>query len=121
MKVVLYNHEMEPITIIKISDWMLTMIRNDRTFITLQVDPPLDWRRYTVEELNQPRPYRTVEIEVVPLYMSGGFKTFFLRTRDEESALLLESAFLPGQTKELNDLKEEAYTQGFARAFRMMR
>lgn len=114
MKVVLYTHDLEPITVINLTGWMQEYVQT-RSWFSVQVIPPIDYRKYS-HDTEESVELRKVDIEVVPLYMSGGRKSFMLLTRDEEDAMLLESAFLPGQRKAVLDERSMAYSEGFMRA-----
>lgn len=115
MRAVLYTHDMIPITVMDVPpEWMEFMKRHNSMMLAvaprdLDIAPDFDsWieRRYQVQ---------TVRIEIEPLIRRGEIH-WMLFTADEESALLLRSAFLPGQLAEVQAKERAAFARGFFKA-----
>ena len=111
MKAVLYTHDLEPITVLQLQPWAVEYLQRHRS-VRLAVTPPLP--DFPVEPLptDMTCVVRTVTITADWLFKDG-HRTMMLFTRDEESALLLRAAFLPGQTRELREREAEAFSRGF--------
>lgn len=60
---------------------------------------------------------KTVRIIAEPV-RRGSHGHLMLFTEDEENALLLKSAFLPGQRHEVLSERADAFAQGFMKAIR---
>lgn len=112
-RAVLYTYDMEPITVLQLS----AAAHNYLTFhgsVTLPVLEPIPTFVYTgVPDMNHTM--RTVHIRAELLRMWEK-KHLMLFTHDEESALLLKSAFLPGQQGAVRDLQNKAFARGFLHA-----
>lgn len=113
MRSVIYTEDFEPITVIELSEFMKTELER-RGSVNVPVYrpmpmPPEPWN-------GQPdRCAWYVRLEADVLYRRGR-KTMFVFAKDEETALLLKSAFLPGQQGSLRKLERRAFAQGFLRA-----
>lgn len=109
MRAVLYSaRDLEPITVIELPDWAVEMLRrHDR--IALNVAEPL-----TAGALFDPSTlrFRVVKIWAEQLRM-GHNKTLMVFTNDDETALLLEAAFLPGQQRDVRARVDDARARGF--------
>lgn len=113
MRSVLYTPDMEPITVIELKPWALDYLRTNRR-VVLSVTPPLSLQKMvnlSDEELSK-CVFHTVTI-YPERFVFYGKETMLLFTRDEESALLLSSAFLPGQWKEVQAYERDAFARGF--------
>lgn len=117
MRVVLYAHDMEPITILNLSDWAYRHLEQHRQ-VVLPVMKPMSV--LAMPELSPAAEFfRKVEITAEPLHRNGE-KHLMLFTRDEEQALLLKAAFLPGQQWVLRDIRRDEFAKGFLAAFDML-
>lgn len=116
MRAVLYTHDLEPITVLELKPWAWDFL--ERTgIVRLHVPmPPANtpWSGPPVME-----PLRIVTIQAERL-CRGSQEHLMLFTRDEESALLLESAFLPGQHRRVQDRERMAFAQGFLHALDLL-
>lgn len=114
MRVVLYADDMEPITVIDLPA-MAEGYLNERGMVRLAVMlPPM----LSVLAASQP-PMRE-DLKTVTIYaerfIRHGREHMMLFTRDEESALLLKCAFLPGQQAGLQERERTAFARGFLEA-----
>ena len=116
MRAVLYAKDMEPITVINLPPTVAHYLeRYGRVRVPVAL-PALPWvagTSPTYEPL-----MRTVDIFAERLVRHGR-ETLMLFTRDEENALLLKCAFLPGQQAGLQELEREHYVKGFAAALNL--
>ena len=112
MRHVIYALDMEPITVVDLPEWSVEYMDTHRCLRlgvssppiqTLQNGGPVDWRELT---------YHVVNLTAVPLRMPNGSTRMLLLTSDDESALLLKCAFLPGQQAGLREREREAYARG---------
>jgi hypothetical protein len=109
---------MEPITVLELPAEHLKWAR-DNTFLTFAVHPlPLQpmWAELNGSAALQISS-RTVTIRGERFVRRGREHTF-LFTNDEESALLLKSALLPGQRKDISQREREAFMDGFIEGFK---
>jgi hypothetical protein len=118
MRAVLYADDMEPITVIELSGYALRVLQ-ERRMVNLEVRPPSTelglglGPTLAVADMNLC--IRVVTIRAEDFYRSGQKHTL-LFTANEESAMLLKSAFLPGQRRTLQDNEREAFAKGFLTA-----
>lgn len=113
MRAVLYSDDLEPITILSLNRYATDHIIK-YGYISVTVLEPLKWQE--PEEA-----YKFAAPKIVRITGHGfvykGQESLMLFTEDDENALLLKSEFLPGQTKHLNQIKEDSYAAGFAAGF----
>ena len=114
MRVVLYANDMEPITVLELEGWAVEML-SERQTVRFAVSPPAAVKFMTPE--GSPSQFmREWIVEVwAETFVRHGLRHLMLFTKDETSALLLKSAFLPGQMRSLNEQKQEAFAQGMLR------
>lgn len=113
MRAVLYAHDMEPITILEVKDWMRQYLESHREVRLPVYDAPLlDARPSGPGRLE----YRVVRI-TAETFKRNGEAHMMLFTHDEENSMLLKSAFLPGQRSSLKYLERAAFAKGFLAAF----
>lgn len=120
MRTVLYTYEFEPITVLELRQWHLHYLKT-RGRVELAVFPPIEHVTELAEDAVPSNCYR-VSIVAEPICLRGARfggeqKHFLLFTRQEEVAMLLGSAFLPGQIKELREAEREAFSRGVLAAF----
>ena len=113
MRVVLYTHDVEPITILELSAWAYEFLRKHRTVRLPVVQAP----RMCVLNAGSPPPDSEhslclVEITAETLRRNGETH-MMLFTHHEEQALLLKAAFLPGQRHQLREQERKAFAEGF--------
>jgi len=112
MRVVLYAHDFEPITVIELSTFVTDYLeRYGRCSIAVPMPLLLDAMPSTTIRQTYPR----VDIIAERLRFHRG-DHLMLFTADEESALLLKSVFLPGQYRQLHSETRDAYARGFLAA-----
>lgn len=119
MRTVLYTMDMEPITIIDLPEYAERYLRWQGK-VVMPVIEPLIW---TLEPGLDAPTLRTVTINAEILRLWHGPREtehLLLITADEESALLLKAAFLPGQQSELNERERAAFAAGFCAALRKL-
>lgn len=113
MRAVLYADDMEPITVVELPEFAEEYLA-ERGMVRLAVMRPPEW----VIPATQPPKFEkltTVTI-VAERLVRNGRAHMMLFTRDEESALLLKCAFLPGQQAGLQEREREAFARGFLEA-----
>lgn len=122
MRVVLYAHDMEPITILELSEWQHIFLQKHGT-VRLAVRPPINLSSISPDglPLDELVPYMCwlVEITAEKLHRNGEVH-MMLFTHNEEQALLLKSAFLPGQRAALKEHERKAFAEGFLRAIQTL-
>ena len=116
MRAVLYTHDMEPITVLELKRWAWEFLERTGIVRLHVAEPPLTtpWSGPPANGL-----FRIVTIKAERL-RRGNQEHLMLFTSDEESALLLESAFLPGQHRWVQERERVAFAQGFLHALDML-
>jgi hypothetical protein len=114
MRVVLYADDMEPITVIELSA-LAEGYLNERGMVRLAVQMPAMLSVLAARQAPGLDDLRIVTI-FAERFIRHGHEHMMLFTRDEESALLLKSAFLPGQQAELQERERTAFARGFLEA-----
>jgi hypothetical protein len=114
VRVVLYAHDFEPITVISLDPHAYARLHRGGTW-QIAVMPPLRLRPYAPDQLIKPEPFPIVTI-TADVLRKGEHETLMLFTHDEEPALLLRSALLPGQRKDHRDDYLDGFRDGFLRA-----
>lgn len=107
---VLYTHDMEPITVLQLSQRAVDYLRTTG-MVRIPVMPANYMPRIPTDHLEPIDAYIvTITMDVI----RKGYQTYpILLTHDEESALLLRSAFLPGQQR----ARAADYASGVAHGF----
>ena len=116
MRAVLYADDMEPITVIELSE-LAERYLNKYGTVHLSILAPLtlsDIIDYGQRPL--PPPWSGTVRIFAESFVRRGRKHMMLFTPDEESALLLKCAFLPGQQSRLQEREREAFARGFLKA-----
>lgn len=114
MRVVLYADDMEPITVIDLPT-MADRYLNEHGMVRLAVLLPPMLSVLAAKQSPKLGDCKTVTIFGERLIRHGR-EHMMLFTRDEESALLLKCAFLPGQQAGLQEREREAFARGFLKA-----
>lgn len=118
MRVVVYDAEdMEPITVIQLPGHMreyLNEILDGRRGpeITFLLQQPLSAADFVTKEPPALTMMPYVRLKFEPIWKGKGLLMWLCTTRDGETALLLKSVFLPGQQRELNQQREDAFMAG---------
>ena len=111
MRAVLYADDMEPITVLDLTPFAKKFLE-DRGMVRLPVRvPPSMTVDFTSGPSPQIGPLSTVTI-VTERFMRHGRVHTMLFTKDEESALLLKCAFLPGQLTGVQERERVAFARG---------
>jgi hypothetical protein len=111
MRAVLYAKDFEPITVIDVPEHAVEHLLRYES-VRLPVVPPVETVPLTDNRVANVRFY-AVDIWAEKLRFRTGAEHLMLFTYDEEAALLLKSAFLPGQQAALNRIKKDAFAKGF--------
>lgn len=114
MRVVLYADDMEPITVIELSA-LAEGYLNERGIVRLAVMLPPMLSVLEAQQAPARGDCKTVTI-FAERFVRHGRDHMMLFTRDEESALLLKCAFLPGRRAGLQEREREAFARGFLAA-----
>lgn len=117
MNAVLYTHQLEPITVVDIPMWLWDRLAEGHP-IFLEVMQPVPSNFLTADDVG-PAP-KKVAIFGERLRRRN-HETLMLFTGDEENALLLRSAFLPGQHGEVQNRECRAFAAGFLKALQDFR
>ena len=117
MRTVLYAHDMEPITILELSPWAVEYLK-ERGSVILPVYRPIKSTLPPPGPI-EPEPVWQVRITGETLHRNGK-RHMMLFTHNEEHAMLLKAAFLPGQRWTLNEIKQEEFAKGFLAAFQRL-
>lgn len=116
MKAVLYSREdFEPITVVELSMWAWECLDSHR-YIVL---PILDRMPAMVSDANaEPvnEKIKTVAVSMEKIRMWDGKTMRMLFVDDDETALLLKSAFLSGQYRAVEDERHAEFARGFLHA-----
>jgi hypothetical protein len=108
---------MEPITILELSSWAYDYLEK-RGRVYLAVPPTIRFTPPTEIDLEA---CRISQVCITAEILSrNGVRHMMLFTHDEEPALLLKAAFLPGQLGTLREREREAMAKGFLQAFSML-
>lgn len=107
-RAVLYTHDLEPITVLQLTPQARSYLLETGQ-VALAVREPFTWdgREHAM--------CRTVRI-TAEVFCRRRQRSLMLFTEDEEAALLLQAAFLPGQQRELNERRDAAFARGFLAA-----
>lgn len=110
MRVVLYAHDMEPITVLELSSWAYDFLKKHREvnlpcYSPIRTVPPSEADAFDQK-------FWQVHITAETLHRHGE-QHMMLFTHNEEEALLLKAAFLPGQRSMLKEHERKAFANGF--------
>lgn len=121
MRVVLYSsHDMEPITIIDLPIDIYKLLQTrGRAKIAVMETFAVFMNQGPEETVHRYQP-KIVDIYAELIVMRGETHLLLL-TPSEEAALMLRSSFLPGQLKDVNEMKRQAYARGFLKAIQTLR
>jgi hypothetical protein len=110
--VVLYSRDLEPITVTVLPALAHSYLRENGR-VMVHVMEPISWMVHRPDLPVEPARIRRVMIERHLLRMPNGSQGEILIVDDDEASLLLRAAFLPGQTRGLNEERAKAYADGF--------
>jgi hypothetical protein len=114
MRRVLYTYDMEPITVVELGDWAEDYLKQIGR-VSLCVWPPMN--AFALSEAANAIKFKAYQVNIVAeRLICRGQEHLLLFTADEESALLLRAAFLPGQQAALQERERAAFANGFLEA-----
>jgi hypothetical protein len=117
MRTVLYAHDMEPITVLELTPWAADFLAK-RGEVRLAIQRPV---AVHVMPPIEPPDFRSWQVLLTAeWFVRRGERHMFVFTSDEENAMLLRAAFLPGQRGELRERENAAMAQGFLKAFALL-
>lgn len=109
MRAVLYADDMEPITVVSLSAWTHRYL-SEHGMVKLAVMRPVATSFVTFAPPKHHDPIVTV---IAERFVRHGREHMMLFTRDEEAAMLLKCAFLPGQHAGIQERERAAFARGF--------
>lgn len=109
---------MENITVLELSSWAYDFLK-ERGNVMLAVPQPIKFTPPTEMDMEPLRLWR-VHITAETLHRHGE-RHMMLFTHNEEEALLLKAAFLPGQRSALREHERDAFAKGFINALGLLR
>ena len=116
---VIYSYDMEPIVTIDMKPWFWDYLHVHGQ-VKFSVSPPLSASFvYAVESFSSYSNF-VVDVSAIPFKIRGS-RGLLLVTEDDVEALLMKSSWLPGQVKELNEERRNAFALGFVKALLDMR
>lgn len=113
MRTVLYTEDMEPITVLEVGRWAMEMIER-HGYVSFAVDEPLNFA-VVADDAATFKALKKVTVYGERLIRYGK-RHWLLFTRDEENAMLLKAAFLPGQQQLVNEERARQFARGFLSA-----
>jgi hypothetical protein len=116
MRVVLYADDMEPITVIDLPAFAEEFL-SERGAVLIAVPQPISFAPQRCQSMQPHMPIVTI---IAERFVRRGQEHMMLFTHDEESALLLKCAFLPGQQAGLQERDRKAFARGFLDALYRM-
>ena len=112
VRAVLYTDDLEPITVLELPTLVRDHLERHGVVRLPIMEPP---NYVGAPGVPCAEPVRVVEVWA-ERFVRKGQSHLMLFTRNDENALLLRSAFLPGQRRELNDQRAQAFAKGFVDA-----
>lgn len=112
-RVVLYAKDLEPITVIELNDFAWKLL-SDTSRVRIDVITAPSRLGAKIQDNCY-----IVNIEAERLVRRGS-ESLMLFTADEEAALMMKSAFLPGQRSVLQELEWNAFAYGFKAAMKRL-
>lgn len=122
MKAVLYTSDMEPITIVDLPGFAFDMLRGRGQVVMNVMDPVCKWFVGTPIDSSDESARHFARLEVKRVRITAeplvrrGQRSLMLFTEDDENALLLKAAFLPGQEYALQERASKEFARGFMAA-----
>lgn len=114
MRIVLYDLDLEPLTILEIQHWRrFDLPVGDPINVPVMPDFAERMRNVGQEETCSAFEYVTIRFERL---VRGSAMSWMAFTGNAEAALRLRAAFLPGQQSDVQRLEREAFKKGFVSA-----
>ena len=108
MRCVLYAHDMEPITVFNLTEASYRFLRKNR-----MAHLPIPSQKVKMVMPGDPIVMEKIDVRVVAeIVFVRGVERMILVTPDEECALLLKCAFLPGQVSGVQEHEKSAFSRG---------
>lgn len=117
MRAVLYAYDLEPITIIDVPHGAMDYLRK-HGIVKIDVPTYQGVMPMTLGEAFNCQ-HKIVVIRAEK-FVFGNQETMMLFTHDEETALQMKAAFLPGQLGAMQDMQRNAFAYGFLTALRKL-
>ena len=109
---IVYSKDFEPISHIPMTNEMYNYF-TQYDLVRFPVQSPI-----TVESANiSAVPNLYAEISAMKVFSNDGIRLILI-AKDDETVLLMNNTFLPGQTKEVNYIKTQAFYLGMLRAIK---
>lgn len=105
MNVVLYTRDMEPITVIDLPMWALEAAER-RDMIRLAVMDPIPFASLSVLDPLPSATLTTVGLQFHRMRLPGGRNSWLVTVDNDEVALKLKPAWLPGQRARINEYEK---------------
>lgn len=118
MRVVIYAPDFEPITVVELPEFAVEYLEKYGR-VSLRVLPPPMEMMLSAGAMPAAATFHQVDIWAEKLRFPRG-EHLMLFTRDDEMALLLKAAFLPGQRSALRDAERRAFARGFLDALQRL-
>ena len=111
---IIYSKDFEPISHIPMNEEMYGYFTKYE-IVRFPIQKPI-----SIEDVDKPMPLLEplyAEISAMKVYSQDGIRLLLI-ARNDETALLMRNTFLPGQTKELNFIKTQAFYKGMVQAMK---
>lgn len=112
MNAVLYTEDLEPITVVRISEFLWGRLRMGEQ---VRLAVPVELKLAQCHSTAMREQFKTVTI-YGELLRRRGHEHLMLFTTDEENALALKAEFLPGQNGTMQRRERSAFVRGFLEA-----
>lgn len=115
MRAVLYTEDMFPITVLDVPEqWWEWLKERGHVRVAVVEQPKLRPLPDLDHEAIWSVPYQTRHVDIrAEVLIKNGKRHMLLFTRSEDEALLLEATFLPGQLREISDIRRREFSKGF--------
>ena len=112
-RAVIFSNDMEPITVVEFSE--LYGHLNKHKFVVI---PVYEFNKFMAFESGDVMASLNKFVKIrAELFHRNGKTGYIYFADNDETALLLESVFLPGQYKEVHDIRQDAIAEGLLKAF----
>lgn len=115
MRVVLYTHDLDPITVIDLKPWAHEFLVSQGSVRMAVLRPAAAMLCHANASPSDQMNAWFVEI-TAEVIRRGRQESMMLFTHNEEAALLLKSELLPGQIRDSREVQKQAFAKGFMHA-----